>query len=344
MRVSAQKQNRLQQQTSHNTTMSRAHPLAVNPLIQLKDTIGNQALQRLLLANGQQDEQRKNKTEEPSQKALMLLDRFTKNKQGFRRFSGSEFQREANDKDASVEIIQSKKGEINWTYQFVTTRNTDFVYVRESQDGTEIVNYYQGILSEKTSPDAVSQSTSSTYDKSTTNDDKPEFGKSPAKIPSDSGDKDASDDTRPPDHEKKHKDKSAKKKDCRIGETVIPGGIYVGVFDQTWLPGSTFRGIPCHQGDLSQQLEKALVNFAGRIKNSGCIPKELKISVTLFNDTGGPAPGFKYAAENTGSNMKKFLEARLAKSIKITATHKVVDPGKSPSGKSVAQITVTPVY
>jgi hypothetical protein len=313
--------------------------------MQLQGTIGNQAVQRLLSANGQYDEDTIIKTDEPSPKALMLLEIFTKNKQRFRRYSSSEFQREAKDKDANVETIQGKKGEIKWTYQIVTNKNTDLIYVRESQDGTQIVNYYQGILSEKTSPEAVPQSIPGTSDKLTTNvGDKLPVDKVPNKILSDSGDKDVSDDTSPPVDEKKPKDKPTKKKAYKIGETFIPGGIYVGAFDQTWLPGTTFRGTPCQQGDLTQELERALINFAGRIKNSAYAPKELKISVTLFNDTRGPAPGFKYAAENTASNMKKFLEARFAKSIKITATHKVVDPGKSPDSKSVAHITVTPVY
>jgi hypothetical protein len=169
--------------------------------------------------------------------------------------------------------------------------------------------------------------------------DKPANDKN-TNMPSYSSEKGATDNPSPPEDKKKDKDKSAKK----IGETIIPGGIYVGAFDQTWLPGNTFRGIPCHQGDLGQDLEKALINFVGRIKNSGYPPKELKVSVTLFNDTGSPAPGFKYAAENAASNMLKFLEARVPKSTKIIETHKVVDRGKSPNDRSVALITVTPMY
>jgi hypothetical protein len=161
MKLRAQKQNQPQQQVSSNTIRSISQPhaasQAVHPLIQLQRLIGNQAVQRLLHANAEGlglrvlQRQAKSvnepavKTEVPSPRASMLLDMFTKNRSGFRRFSGSEFQRESNDKDASVETIQTKIGGTNWTYQFVTNNKTGAIYVRQSQDETQIVNFYEPI-------------------------------------------------------------------------------------------------------------------------------------------------------------------------------------------------------
>ncbi len=161
MKVHAQKQDQPQQQASSDNTRPTSQPhaasQAVHPLMQLQRTLGNQAVQRLLHANaeglGLRVLQRKAesvdepavKTEGPSPRAAMLLDMFTKNRSGFRRFSGSEFQRESNDKDASVETIQTKIGGTNWTYQFVTNNKTGAIYVRQSQDGTEIVNFYEPV-------------------------------------------------------------------------------------------------------------------------------------------------------------------------------------------------------
>jgi hypothetical protein len=163
MKVHAQKQNKTQQRTSSNPTRSVAKPLVashvVHPLIHLQRTIGNQAVQRLLDANAEglglpvlqrqakSEDDPTVKTEEPSPRALMLLDMFTKNRSGFRRFSGSEFQREAHDKDASVETIPVKQGGIKWTYKFVTNNKTGAIYVRQSQDETQIVNFYEPVAS-----------------------------------------------------------------------------------------------------------------------------------------------------------------------------------------------------
>jgi hypothetical protein len=82
--------------------------------------------------------------EEPSPRALMLFEMFDSNRAKFKKgFSDLEFSRERREKDAKEETLHVKMGAINWTYVFVTNEKSGAMYVRQSQDGTPIVNIYQ---------------------------------------------------------------------------------------------------------------------------------------------------------------------------------------------------------
>lgn len=168
MKAYAKKQNQAHQQASPDSARSNARPLAANriahPSMHLQRTVGNQAVQRLLRAGTeglnspvlQRQAASKGdpaaKTVEPSPRALMLLDVFTKNRSSFKRVHESDFRTESKDKDASVESIRVKEGGIYWTLKFVTNNKTGVIYVRQSQDGTDVVNWYQGVLSKETAP------------------------------------------------------------------------------------------------------------------------------------------------------------------------------------------------
>jgi Domain of unknown function (DUF4157) len=286
------------------------------------------------------------KTKKPTARASMLLQMFwkgvTNTGLSFTSSFESDFNTAANDADARVETIQAILNNANVTYTFIINNKTGFIHVREKDDGTGHAKYYQSGQSGEATTDATSQATSGKDDKSTKEDD-PTSKKPPEAAP-DSDEKAPPVKPPPSDDKKTNKKNPKEKSDCKIGETDIPGQFLVGVFDQTWLPGTNCHGEPAHQGDLEPDLEEALIKFAKRIKASACVPKELKISVTLFNDSGGPAPGYKYAAGNMGYNIKKFLEARLPTSIKVTETHKVVDPGKPPKAIQLHVTTITPVY
>jgi hypothetical protein len=84
--------------------------------------------------------------DEPSAAALRYLEMFLAGKKTFKRLSGSEFAREYDVQSATRETIQNKQGAISWTYTFVIDVKAAVMYVRESQDGTQIVNHYQGAL------------------------------------------------------------------------------------------------------------------------------------------------------------------------------------------------------
>jgi hypothetical protein len=275
MKAYAQKQP--QQQSSPNLTRSSAQPLAasqaVHPLIQLQRTIGNQAVQRLLRANGQHDDDPVVITKSPSPKALMLLDMFIKNRASFKGASESAFGTEAKDKDASVESIQVKDGEIYWTLKFVTNNKTGVIYVRQSQDGTGIVNWHQGVLSEKAAPS----------------------------------------------------EECAKK---------------------AWVKEFDFfsKMKPTPSGSIESSFEKKdLIQMVKLIEARNCPPKEIQVSVTLFNKIGGTVPSDNIAVKNLGFNFKEFLEARLPKSIKIIEVHEVLDLGET-STEYPLQTKVTLVY
>lgn len=154
MKIYAQKQP--SQQSSSNLASSSAQSLAagdaVHSLIQLQRTIGNQAVQRLLSENAQQDDDPVVITKNPSPRALMLLDTFIKNRSSFKGSFENDFRTEAKDKDASVESIQVKERGIYWTLKFVVNNKTGVIYVRQSQDETGIVNWHQAVLSDKAAP------------------------------------------------------------------------------------------------------------------------------------------------------------------------------------------------
>lgn len=347
MRTFAQKQDQSKEQQPSSLDRSntpKPEPIHNTHLIlQLQRTVGNQAVQRLLRANAVAGATNAAavKTEEPSPRALMLLEMFTKNRPRFKKFSSSEYEfRERKDKDASRESIRVKEGEIYWTLEFVTNNKTGFIYVRQSQDETRIVNYFQSIQAEKASSDAASQKIS---DKEATSDkeDKP-VAKAPPKEAAGNDEKEPPKKTSPSINQQASKENPKAESHYKIGKTHIPGGFFIGVLDQTWLPGKNHQGNPAQQGDMAGNLEESLVKFVQRIKASGTLPKELKISVIIYNDSGGPAPGYRYGAENLGFNIKKFLEARLSKSIKITETHGVVDTSKASAAEH--WVTITPVY
>jgi hypothetical protein len=298
------------------------------PILDLQRTIGNQAVLRLL-----QDE-------EPSPRALVLLEMFTKNRARFMKFSPSEFElRESEDKDASIESVRVEEGGLYWTYTFVTNSKTGFIYVRQHQDGIQDANYFQSIQAENTFLDTATQATSAN-DATPGREDEAE---KPPKETAGSEEKENPDKTPPSTDEKTPKEKPKTKPANKIPRTILPGG-WIGGQDQTWLPGTDHHGKPLQQGDLTQELENALLQLIKQIMSSSSTPKELQISVTLFR-IDDPTPGYRYAAENLGFNIKRFLETRLPKSIKITEIHKFIDNGKTTEFGLKQQLnTITPVY
>jgi hypothetical protein len=63
----------------------------------------------------------------------------------FTGLTGSEFEREANRPGATSESIRTTKDGVPWTYRFVVVATGTRVetFIRESQDDTQVVNYYQ---------------------------------------------------------------------------------------------------------------------------------------------------------------------------------------------------------
>ncbi|HEX8177255.1 MAG TPA: hypothetical protein VF543_19355 [Pyrinomonadaceae bacterium] len=270
MKVYAQKQS--QQQSSSNLISSSAQPLAaseaVHPLIQLQRMIGNQAVQRLISANAQQDDEPVVITKNPSPRALMLLDMFIKNRSSFKGSFENDFRTEAKDKDASEESIQVKEREIYWTLKFVANNKTGVIYVRQSQDGTATVNWYQGVMSEKAAPAQ----------------EKPE------------------------------------------GKCAQKGNA----------PFSIHYKKPLPTGNIESKLEQFLIMVVNEIKAKSSPPKEIRVCVTLFNVPGESGGNIE---EKFGVNIKKFMEAQLPASIKITEVHEV-----EASTEYYLLTEVTPVY
>ena len=180
MKVHTQKQSQQQVSTSVASTRPTSQSSSVHPLIDFQRTIGNQAVQRMLQTNAKgpnapaqlQAEAEDDPTVNPSPRALQLLKELNDAKKDNRNicnFSGSEFIREAGDTDAVTESIRVKN-EVEedsqvgamWTYEFVENKRTGHIFVRESQDGTEIVNYYViwPNLTEPTTADLFNQITS----------------------------------------------------------------------------------------------------------------------------------------------------------------------------------------
>lgn len=279
------------------------------------------------------------KTKKPTDRASMLLQIFwkgvTNTGLSFTNSSESDFNTALNDADARVETIQALKHGAYVTYTFITNKKTGFIYVRERQDVNGSAQYYQsGRQVENAASDTTSQAKSSKEDKSAS--------EKQTKTASGSVEKKATDEATPSVDEKPPEVKSKPKSTSKIDKIILPSG-WMGGQDQTWLPGTDHHGKPLQQGDLTRDLENALIKLVKQIKNSASPPKELQISVTLFR-TDLPTPGYKYAAANLGFNIKRFLEARLSKSIKVTETHKFVDNGKtSPSAPQFLN-TITPVY
>jgi len=222
--------------------------------------------------NAQHDDDPVVKTEEPSPRALMLLERFTKNRSSFKRVFESEFRTESKDKDASEESIGVKDGGIHWTLKFITNNRTGLIYVRQSQDGADIINYYQGVLTKETAP----------------------------------------------------------AEECDT---------------KAWVKEFLFPAMKLTPpGNIESSFgKKNLIQMVKLMAARSCPPKEIQVSVTLFNKTGGTVLSDNIAVKNLGVNLKEFLEARLPKSIKIIEAHEVLDLGKS-STEYPLEAKVTLVY
>ncbi|MCW3083933.1 MAG: hypothetical protein JWP12_1299, partial [Bacteroidetes bacterium] len=128
---------------------------------------------------------------------------------------------------------------------------------------------------------------------------------------------------------------------ARINKISMPAGdesVYMSAADQSWIPGETHNGKPANQGDIGSDLEQRLGKMVKEIQTSTNPPKQIDISVIIINDTGGPALGYRMAAENLGYNIKKYLKTNLP-NIQINETHGVVRPEEikadTPTGVSV---------
>lgn len=86
------------------------------------------------------------KADPPTSRGEALRQEFETKRTAFRMLSGSEFQREAHDSKAEIETVHVQSGAIAWTYTFVIDAGANVLYVRKSQDGTQIVSHYQGPL------------------------------------------------------------------------------------------------------------------------------------------------------------------------------------------------------
>jgi hypothetical protein len=90
--------------------------------------------------------------QKPTPPPLTLLKIFSENRGSFSRFTGMEFQRESHAKGATSQSLQVKEGGIYWTFTFVINRTTGEFFVRQHQNGTQIVNHYRGRLSDESTP------------------------------------------------------------------------------------------------------------------------------------------------------------------------------------------------
>jgi hypothetical protein len=99
--------------------------------------------------------------QKPTPPPLTLLKIFSENRGSFSRFTGIEFLRESHARGATNQSLQVKQGGIYWTFTFVINRTTGEFFVRQQQNGTQIVNHYRGqLIDEPSTPNlgAVSES------------------------------------------------------------------------------------------------------------------------------------------------------------------------------------------
>jgi hypothetical protein len=280
------------------------------------------------------------KTGPPSARAITLLQMFQKGVTDkglpFTAAAQADFDTAAADPASRTETIQTKLNDADCTYTFITNAQTGFIHVRAQLTKTGASKYYQAEQAAIAAPTDASTGPGDKPAGANTGGSraaaKPPTGTDAPKETSSSGDKEPPDTkTKPPQKPKLHK--------LVLQDT---SGGFIGAADQTWLPG-TDRGKPLQQGDLTWELEDELASLAKRITKSDSPPKQLQVSVQLFNDTGTPAIGYGYAAENMARNIRKFLEARIPGSVKVSEVHQVIQ-GKKPAGPGQQLITITPVY
>jgi hypothetical protein len=244
----------------------------------------------------------------------------------------------------SIEVKDATR-EIYWTLYFAANAETGDVYVHQVQKGTDIGNYFQGKLPQNPGEKKGSQKKQSIDDEPVPKtdghavEDKDRETEPQDPVKSDAKTERTPEESPPPKDGQKNE--SLRKK--RVSKLVEVRGIYLGVLDQSWLPGRNDKGQPGMQGDLGWSCEEALTRFATQIKSSAAFPKTVQINVILYNNTGGPAPGFQIAAPAAAFNIQTFLRGLLPSTITVTSTSSVVDPGNGPGGTQVL-LTVTPIY
>jgi hypothetical protein len=108
------------------------------------------------------------KSKKPTARAAILLQMFwsgvTNTGLSFAPSSEGDFDTASIDTDARVETIQAIKNAGSMTYTLITNKKTGAIHVREKEDGTDLVRYYQSGQPGKGVSSAASKRTSDTDD------------------------------------------------------------------------------------------------------------------------------------------------------------------------------------